>query len=147
MAMDVNIISLCANMTPPKEAEIRKRLEAATPGEWSIPGFNEDGTTAVQGPEFFHECGNCGFVLQTNQVPIGSIDDAQFIANSKTDTSYLLTELSELRKAVRWCNTYTICSETIEEHCECILTEDSHDKTDKHHAQILLNAINEEVGG
>ncbi len=75
-------------MTTPREAEIKKRLEAATPGPWARgPGL--DGVES-----------DAGLVaVTTNQHPTRyqCEYDALFIANAPFDIAYLLGELEQAR--------------------------------------------------
>ncbi len=73
--------------------------------------------------------------------------NAMLIANAPTDISYLLTELSELKKAVKWAigkdGYFSNLEESTEGLTNVVETEGEtfYTETDKHHAQILLNTI------
>lgn len=97
--MTPSIETAASELSATELEAIKQRCEKATPGPWEVPGVGGGlSYTAVTGPEFEFTCGECGFRIYGNQVPLARVEDAWFIAESRTDIPKLLTYIERLRK-------------------------------------------------
>ena len=81
-----------SKLTPEREAEIRARLEAATPGEWHVRKYPALGAIGVYRRH--------ALLANTQSVELDGEANAEFIAHSREDIPLLLAALDAERARV-----------------------------------------------